>query len=97
MAVLVVAEVTGATAEQDGTMMKTLDAENSPPAGGWLRMAGPMAGGWRIVTLWDSEADFERFRDERLVPALASIGRVVPAIEIWPIETVHTFRAVHAL
>ena len=97
MAVLVVAEVTGGTAEQDGAMMKALDVEGSPPAGGWLRMAGPMAGGWRIVTLWDSEADFERFRDERLVPALASTGRVVPAVEILPVETLHTFRAVHAM
>lgn len=97
MAVLVVAEVTGVTAGQDAAMMKTLDVESSPPEGGWLRMAGPMAGGWRIVTLWESEADFERFRDERLVPALASTGRVVPTVEIWPIETFHTFRAVHAL
>ena len=76
--------------------MNTLGVESSPPAGGWLRMAGPMASGWRIVTLWDSEADFERFRDDRLVPALASTGRAVPAVQIWPIETVHTFRAVHA-
>ena len=43
MAVLVVAEVAGATAEQDAAMMKILDVESSPPAGGWLRMAGPMA------------------------------------------------------
>jgi hypothetical protein len=97
MAVLVVAEVTGVTAEQDAAMMKTLGVESSPPAGGWLRMAGPTAGGWRMVTLWDSEADFERFRHERLVPALANTGRVVPAVQIWPIETVHTFRAVQAL
>jgi hypothetical protein len=96
MAVLVVAEVTGARAEQDKAIMKTLGVESSPPAGGWLRMAGPMAGGWRIVTLWDSQADFERFRDERLVPALASTGRAVPAVQIWPIETVHTFRAAYA-
>jgi hypothetical protein len=53
-----------------------------------------MAGGWRIVALWDSGADFGRFRDERLVLALASTGRVVPAVGIWPIET---FRAVRAL
>jgi hypothetical protein len=97
MAVLVVAEVTGVTAEEDAAMMKALDVEGSPPAGGRIRMAGPMAGGWRIVSLWDSEADFERFRDDRLVPALADTGRVVPRIEIWPVQTFHTFRAVHAL
>jgi hypothetical protein len=44
MAVLVVAEVTGATAEQDAAMVKTLDVEGSPPAVGRLRWAGC---GWR--------------------------------------------------
>jgi hypothetical protein len=54
-------------------------------------MAGPMAGGWRIVTLWDSEADWERFRDDTLVPALAGIGQTMEAgAKIWPIETVLT-------
>jgi hypothetical protein len=53
-------------------------------------MAGPMAGGWRIVTLWDSEADWERFRDERLTPALAGIDQALGAVEPWPIETVLT-------
>lgn len=97
MAILVVTELTGVTAEEDAAVMKALDVEGSPPAGGWIRMAGPMVGGWRIVSLWDSEADFERFREERLVPALAGTGRVVPKVEIWPVETFHTFRAVHAL
>ena len=56
-------------------------------------MAGPMPGGWRIVTLWDSEGDWERFRDERLRPALADIGQAMGAAEApepWPIETVLT-------
>lgn len=93
MAVLVVTEVPGVTAEQDTAMMTALDVESSPPAGGWLRMAGPMADGWRIVSLWDSEADFERFRDERLVPAVQHAGRAVPKVEIWPVEKLHRFRA----
>jgi hypothetical protein len=54
-------------------------------------MAGPTGGGWRIVTLWDSEADWERFRDDMLAPALADIGHAVSAVAIWQIETVHTF------
>ena len=54
-------------------------------------MAGPTEGGWRIVTLWDAEADWERFRDDMLAPALADIGHAVSAVAIWQIETVHTF------
>ena len=91
MAILVVAEAEGATAEQDAVVLKALDWEGSPPAGARIRMAGPTPGGWRIVSLWDSEADFERFRDERLVPALAETGRAMRPPEIWPIETVLTY------
>jgi hypothetical protein len=90
VAIVVVSEVAGVTAEQDAAMVKALGLDHSPPAGGRIRMAGPTADGWRIVTLWDSEEDFERFRTERLVPALAAAGRTVPAFEIWPIETVWT-------
>ena len=75
MAILVVAEGAGMTAEQDAALVKAVDLEGSPPAGARIRMAGPTADGWRIVSLWDSEADCERVRDERLVPALTDTGR----------------------
>jgi hypothetical protein len=91
MAILVVAEAEGATAGQDAVLVKALNLEGSPPAGARIRMAGPAAGGWRIVSLWDSEADFERFRDERLLPALTETGRAIRPPEIWPIETVLTY------
>lgn len=91
MAILVVGEASGVTAEQDAALAKRLYPEGSLPAGFRIRMGGPMAGGWRIVTLWDSEADWERFRDDTLVPALAGIGQTLEAgVKIWPIETVFT-------
>jgi hypothetical protein len=90
VAILVVSEVAGVTAEQDAAMVKALDLDGSPPVGFRIRMAGPTAHGWRIVSLWDSEADFERFRNERLVSALAGVGRALPTFEIWSIETVDT-------
>jgi hypothetical protein len=90
VAILVVAHAAGMTAEQDAALRKAMGLGSSPAAGARIRMAGPTADGWRIVSLWDSEADFERFRDERLVPALKEIGRSLPAVEIWPIETVLT-------
>jgi hypothetical protein len=62
--ILVVAEAAGQTAEQDAAMVKAVDLAGSPPPGGRIRMAGPTANGWRIVSLRDSEADWERFRNE---------------------------------
>ena len=91
MAILVVAQAPGMTADEDAVLVTALNLEGSPPAGGWTRMAGPTAGGWRIVSLWDSEEDFERFRDERLVPALTETGRAIRPPQIWPIETVLTY------
>ena len=91
MPILVVGEASGVTEEQDAALAKRLYPEGSLPAGFRIRMAGPMAGGWRILTLWDSEADWERFRDDTLVPALAGIGQTMEAgVTIWPIETVFT-------
>ena len=91
MAILVVAEASGVTAEQDEALAKRLYPEGSLPAGFRIRMAGPMADGWRIVTLWDSEEDWERFRDDALVPALEDLGQSMSAdVEIWPIDTALT-------
>jgi hypothetical protein len=90
VAILVVGAAAGVTAEQDAALAKSLYPVGSLPAGFRIRMAGPTADGWRIMTLWDSEEDWQRFRDEKLVPALAGIGLTLAAVEIWPVETVLT-------
>jgi hypothetical protein len=36
------------------------------------------------VGVWDSETDYERFRDGRLLPALRGLGRALQVIEAWP-------------
>jgi hypothetical protein len=56
-------------------------------------MAGPQGGGRRIRGVWDSDTHYERFRDDRLVPALRSFGRALEVIEMWPAtETVRILR-----
>jgi hypothetical protein len=82
--ILVVAQTPGMTADEDAALVEALDLEGSPPAGGIIRMAGPTVDGWRIVSLWDSDADYERFRDDRLMPALRALGRALQVIEKWP-------------
>jgi hypothetical protein len=88
MAVLVIAQAPGATAEQDKAMMEALNLEGDPPAGARARLAGPTETGWRIVSLWDSRESFDAFLRDRLTPALQAAGRQVPEFEFWPIESV---------
>ena len=57
------------------------------PAGGIFHVAGPGPnGGWRVLEVWASEADANRFFEERFVPALEALGLAAPAPERW---TVH--------
>lgn len=88
MAVLVIANVPGGTAEQDRAMMEALNIEADPPQGAQVRAAGPTESGWRIVTLWDSQDAFDTFFRERVTPALEEAGRPKPDLEFWPIESV---------
>ena len=44
------------------------------PAGLLLHVAGPTAEGFRMIDVWQSEQDWERFRSERLEPAIAALG-----------------------
>jgi hypothetical protein len=87
MAVLVIAENSGGTAEIDEAVVKALNPFTDPPLGARLRMAGPMDGGWRVLSLWESREAFQSFLDKRLKPALEGAGRPQPQFTFWDIET----------
>ena len=59
------------------------------PAGGIFHIAGPGPnGGWRVIEVWESEEDAERFFRERYVPALREAGvRRLPRRELWNVHT----------
>ena len=57
-------------------------------AGGYKARAG-----YADVGVWDSETDYERFRDDRLMPALRGLGRALQVIEKWP--ATETVRILH--
>jgi hypothetical protein len=54
-------------------------------------MAGPVDGGWRVVSLWESRRQFETFLEERLHLSLEEAGAGEPVFSFWEIETVHHF------
>ena len=43
---------------------------SNPPAGMIAHYAGPGQKGWNVSEIWESEAQWERFRDEELIPAM---------------------------
>jgi hypothetical protein len=57
------------------------------PAGLILHVAGPTAEGVRIIDVWDNEQAWQRYRAERLEPAIAALG--------GPSRPEPTFRDLH--
>lgn len=91
MAVLVVVEVPGGSSELDEALTEAWGIESNPPEGNLLRMGGPMDGGWRVVSLWESRSQFETFLEDRLHMSLQDAGAGEPVISFWQIEKVHRF------
>jgi hypothetical protein len=63
-------------------MATRVDAEvgSATPAGLIAHVSGPSSDGWRIIDIWETEADQQRFQAERLGPAVgrATAGMGAP-------------------
>ena len=58
-----------------------------------VHIAGPVEGGWRVITVWESEERFQQFRDETLIPAMREAGaedRIAPSISTNPVHNLIT-------
>jgi len=84
MAVVVTMEVPGGSHEMQRGLMQEMGIPAAEPSGLRFRTQGPIPGGWRVVTGWDSPEDFQRFRAEKLQPAFAKQGIQPSRIELWP-------------
>jgi hypothetical protein len=88
MAVVIVNEIEGGSQElYDRVNPKVMEGGNLPE-GCQLHIAGPIDSGWRVITVWDSEDQFQQFRDEKLIPALREAGdeeRIAPNINASPV------------
>lgn len=91
MPALVVIEIPGGSTDLDEALVEAWHLTGRPPHGNRLRMAGPMDGGWRVVSLWDSAQQFEAFLEERLHMTLGDLGDEQPTVTVWEIEKVHVF------
>ncbi len=88
MAIVVTSDAPSGDPERDQMMRERLNVVNDPPPGALARVAGYHEGGWRIMSVWESEEAFDAFRRERLEPMLQEVGAQVPEFKIWPVESV---------
>lgn len=64
-----------------------LDTENNPPPGLIFHWAGDVDGKWTITELWENREACDRFRDERLFPAIREVSGMDPASGPQPTVT----------
>jgi hypothetical protein len=88
--VLAVIEVPGGSSELDEVLIEAWHSLDKPPSGNRLRMAGPMDGGWRVVSLWDSAEQFREFLEDRLHLSLDGLPGE-PTVVLWELEKIHRF------
>lgn len=70
MAVLVIAEVPGQTQEGYDGLFVALAGTLKQAQGFILHTAHPVAGGWRIVEIWNSKAEANEFFAKAVAPNL---------------------------
>jgi hypothetical protein len=92
LAIAIIAELHGATAEFDDQMTQRMGIAENPAPGALARIAGPIEGGWRIMAVWESQEAWDTFRIQRLEPALKAAGQDLPQFQIWPLHTVQINR-----
>jgi heme-degrading monooxygenase HmoA len=69
MAVLVLTEIPGATAE-DGKQWEPVMGQLRRSPGFVFQADGPMEGGWRLVSVWEKREDFRHFYESAVKPNL---------------------------
>ena len=55
-----------------------MDIENDPPAGLIFHWAGEVDGKWTVTNVWESRDAYDRFRQERLLPAIEKVSGRTP-------------------
>jgi len=70
MAWVLIQKAQEATWDDYQRVSDALAVNDNPPDGLIVHAAGEENGKWRAVDVWESEADYQRFREERLMPAV---------------------------
>jgi hypothetical protein len=74
MSVVVSAVAPGLNAEMYEAVTARVMPGDQLPDECELHIAGPVEQGWRVITVWASREAFDRFREEKLLPAFRELA-----------------------
>jgi hypothetical protein len=83
MAIVVVNEIEGGDQGFYDSVNPKVMPDGKLPSGCQVHIAGPVEKGWRVITVWNSEEEFQQFRNDKLLPAMREVGgedRIAPSI-----------------
>jgi hypothetical protein len=83
MAIVVVNEIEGGDQGFYDSVNPKVMPDGKLPSGCQVHIAGPVEKGWRVITVWNSEEEFQQFRNDKLLPAMREVGgedRIAPNI-----------------
>jgi len=83
-------ELPGLTQEQYDAMHAQLAPIGAEATGFVAHVSGPTQGGWYVMEVWESKADFERFIQEKVAPLMppgAPRPNVVEEFEVYSRQT----------
>jgi hypothetical protein len=73
----------GGTKEQYEAVLESVHPPGGLPSGLHYHAAGPTQDGWLVLGIWESQAAFDRFRSDTLIPTIQRLegGFVGPPTE----------------
>jgi len=87
MAVAVLMNFSGGSNDAyDRVIEKMGLADGTPPNGAQFHVAGEADGGFRVVDVWDSAEQFQKFAEEQIAPLTQEEGFPPPEVSIWEIH-----------
>ncbi len=86
MAVALVLDFPGGTQEQYNEVVERMQLGGRMAPGGQIHVAGRHAGGWRVIDVWESIQQFERFRDEQIIPHVQAVGLAAPQVRVVEVD-----------
>ncbi|MBI4460066.1 MAG: hypothetical protein HY648_08420 [Acidobacteria bacterium] len=90
MPTVMLMEWLGITQEQYEQVMRTLDLDKNPPSGANFHVAGFTGEALRVLDIWESQQDFERFQRERLNSAAQKAGiSGTPKVIYYPVHNIY--------